>query len=237
MISTSELLELKVKALDGEVGNLRDLVFDDSDWTVRELIADAGGRLFGRRVAIDPDDALEPDVLSAVLPVELTREQVKNNPAPEPVILPEGPPSEEVLAWNKSNALAAVPENLLLAGATLPAQPLATEPAPAPILHLHKLKDVTDYEVWAGEERCGTLTGFLVDPVAWDLPLALVSLIDDGPTVLLPTRLIKEVYATERVMRTYLQPSVLRNATIYDPRVLDEHAYLPAVADYYGTRA
>jgi len=173
--------------------------------------------------------------VAGVLPVELTKEQVKNSPAGLAKALSDEPLDEDILAWNQSNALAAIPENLLLGGATVPSQPLATEPAP-PSLHLRSLDDVSGYEVWAGDDHAGILTGFLIDPIAWDLPLALVQLDGAGaPVVLLPTRLIADLGWPERIVRTYLETSVLRNAPVYDPRVLDERAYLPTVADYYTT--
>jgi hypothetical protein len=235
LISTGELLELKLRAQDGEIGSVRDLIFHDLDWSIRELIADTGGWLFGRRVGIDPDFVLEPDLVAGVLPLELTKEQVKNSPAGIAKALSDESVDEDILAWNQSNALAGIPENLLLAGATVPVQPLPTEPAP-PSPHLRSLDDVNGYEVWAGDNQSGTLTGFLIDPIAWDLPLALVQLDGVGtPVVLLPTRLIADLGWPERIVHTYLEPSVLRNAPVYDPRVLDERAYLPTVADYYTT--
>jgi hypothetical protein len=227
---------LKLRATDGDVGSLRDLIFHDTDWSIRELIADTGGWLFGRRIRLDPDSVLEPDIVAGALPLELTKDQVKNSPdATKPA--PSDPQSEDIIAWNKSNAVAAIPENLLLAGAALPVQPLAAVPDSGN-LHLRSLEEMTGYEVWAGDHHTGTLTGFLVDPIAWDLPLALVQIDggDEAPVVLLPTRLIAGLGWPDRVARTYLNASVLRSAPVYDARVLDERVYLPAVADYYSTR-
>jgi len=236
LISTGELFELKLRATDGDVGHVRDLIFHDGDWAIRELIAETGGWLFGRRVSIDPDDVLEPDVVAGVLPLDLTKEQVKSRPAAAARDAHDGPTSEEILAWNQSNAMAAVPENMLLAGATVPVQPLSTE-MPPPNVHLRSLRDIIDYEVWARDDMAGILKGFLVDPIAWDLPIALVQLDSgDGTVVLLPTRLIADLGWPERIVRTYFDPSVLRDAPVYDPRVLDERVYLPTVADYYSTR-
>jgi len=113
LISTGELLELKLRARDGDIGSVRDLIFHDGDWSIRELIADTGGWLFGRRVGIDPDVVLEPDLVAGVLPVELTKDQVKNSPAMTKALSDE-PVDEDILAWNQSNALATIPENLLL---------------------------------------------------------------------------------------------------------------------------
>jgi len=236
VISTNELLGLKLRAQDGEIGSPHDLIFSDIDWTIRELVVETGGWLFGHRVSIDPDVVLEPDIVAGVLPIELTREQVKNSPAVSNKMPLNDPRSEEILAWNKSNAMAAIPENLLLAGATVPAQPLASD-VRAPGLHMRSLSDVAGFEVFAGDDQAGTLTGFLIDPIAWDLPLAMVTLSGaDAPPVLLPTRLIADLGWPERVARTYLELSVIQNAPPYDPRVLDERVYLPEVVDYYSTR-
>jgi len=234
LLSVKDLDGFVLSARDGEIGGVRDLIFHDNDWSIRELIAETGGWLFGRRVSIDPDVVLEPDLVAGVLPLELTKDEVKNSP-PGSSKSPDEPVSEDIIAWNQSNAMASVPENLLLGGATVPAQPLVTEPQP-PSLHLRSLDDVTGYEVWAADDAVGTLVGFLIDPIAWDLPLALVQLDgDNAPVVLLPTRLIGDLGWPERTVRTYLDPTVLRNAPVYDPRVLDERAYLPTVADYYTT--
>jgi hypothetical protein len=236
LISTNDLLQLKLRAQDGDTGSVSDVVFNDGDWAIREFIVDTGGRLFGRRVSIDPDEVLEPDLVNGVLPLELTKEQVKNGPAGVSRSPADEPASEAILAWNESNAMAALPENVLLGGATVPAQPLLTE-TPPPGMHLRSLSEFDDYVVMADDEAVGKLAGFLVDPIAWDLTLALVQLDSaEGPTVLLPTRLIADLGWPEHLVRTFLDGSTLRNAPVYDPRVLDERVYLPAVADYYSTR-
>ena len=236
MISTRDLLQLKLRAQDGEIGRVSDIVFHDGDWAIREFIVETGGWLFGRRVSIDPDEVLEPDLVNGVLLLELTKEQVKNAPPGVAKSPADEPASEEILAWNESNAMAALPENVLLGGATVPAQPLPLQ-APPPGMRLRSLSEFDDYTVLANDEEAGRLAGFLVDPIAWDLTMALVQLdTADGPTVMLPTRLIAELGWPQHVVRTLIDASTLRNAPVYDPRVLDERVYLPAVADYYSAR-
>jgi hypothetical protein len=230
VISTIDLLELKLRALDGDIGKVCDLVFHDNDWAIHGLIADTGGWPFGRKVGIDPDVLDEPDVAAGVLPLELTKDQVKDAPPFEPGALTS--PSADVVAWNQSNALPGIPETVLLAGATVPTQPLTSEAPPGQ--HLRNLEDVLGSVITAGEEPTGRLAGFLIDPIAWDMPLALVELDAGGPAVLLPTRLIATVSWPERTLHTFIAADVLHNAPVYDPRVLDERIYLPAVADYYS---
>ena len=233
MISTTDLFQLRVQAADGDMGSVLDVIFHDADWRVRDIVVDTGAWVFGRRIRLDPGDVLEPDLAAGILPLHLSKEQVKNSP---PASRDDGRVAGEILTWTESNTAASMPQTLLLGGAALPAQPLETQ-TPAPNLHLRSVRDLLGYAVIAGEDEAGTLESFLVDPIAWDLPVALVRL--DAPeqrTVLLPTRLVADVGWPERVLRTYLNASVLRNAPAYDARVLDERLYLPAVTDYYATR-
>src|SRR5215471_3784696 len=94
MLSTIELLKLRVRAHDGEVGSVRDLTFSDADWTVRDLDLDTGAWIFGRRVRIDPDAVVDVDAATGVLELSLTREEVKT--------LPDASTDEDVLRWHES---------------------------------------------------------------------------------------------------------------------------------------
>jgi hypothetical protein len=43
-----------LRARDGEVGRVDEILFDEEQWTVRYLVVDAGGWLHGRSVLIAP---------------------------------------------------------------------------------------------------------------------------------------------------------------------------------------
>src|SRR3569832_2210711 len=49
-----ELTGSKLAALDGEIGHVKDIYFDDQSWTVRYLVADTGHWLPDRRVLLSP---------------------------------------------------------------------------------------------------------------------------------------------------------------------------------------
>jgi uncharacterized protein YrrD len=70
----------RIVALDGEIGKVCDLYFDDVDWVVRYLIVDTGVWLPGRKVMISPQavDSIDHK-LHAVL-VSLTRERIQGSP-------------------------------------------------------------------------------------------------------------------------------------------------------------
>ena len=219
MLSTIELLRLRVRARDGEVGSVRDLTFSDADWTVRDLDLDTGAWIFGRRVRIDPDAVVDVDAATGMLELALTREEVK--------ALPDASTDEDILRWHESQTVVQAPETMASGGTT---------PAPVnPDAALHSLRDVLDYSVVCEDRPAGVLVGFLIDTVAWDLTLALVRLNDSEAMVLLPTRLITAISWPERMMQTSIEAARLRSAPAYDPRIQDERVFLPIVTDYYAT--
>jgi len=76
-----ELFGYTIKASDDDnMGTVYDFYFDAEDWEIRYLVIDIGSWLFGRRVLIAPDAMQKPDWEAKVLPVNLTKAQVKDSP-------------------------------------------------------------------------------------------------------------------------------------------------------------
>jgi sporulation protein YlmC with PRC-barrel domain len=76
----TRLLGSRIIALDGEIGKVCDLYFDDVEWVVRYLVVDTGLWLPGRKVLISSHAVDSIDhVLHAAL-VSLTRERIHGSP-------------------------------------------------------------------------------------------------------------------------------------------------------------
>jgi len=71
---------LTIAAVDGDLGSVADLYFDDLSWTVRYLVVDTGTWLPGRQVLISPLSVREAG--DKIL-VALTQAQVKDSPPVE----------------------------------------------------------------------------------------------------------------------------------------------------------
>ena len=69
-----------IRATDGLIGHVKDYYFDDEAWVVRYLVVEAGSRLSSRKVLISPVAIGQPNWTDKVLPVSITRKQVKNSP-------------------------------------------------------------------------------------------------------------------------------------------------------------
>jgi hypothetical protein len=78
--SVKDMQDYAIRATDGTIGHVKDLYFDDEAWVVRYLIVDTGGWLSNRKVLISPFAIGHPDWAQKILPVSITKEQVKNSP-------------------------------------------------------------------------------------------------------------------------------------------------------------
>ena len=73
----------KLGASDGEIGHVKDFYFDDRNWAVRYLVADTGSWMPGRLVLISPQAFGNLYQGGKMLFVNLTRQQIENNPSIE----------------------------------------------------------------------------------------------------------------------------------------------------------
>lgn len=78
--SLEHLFGYTILAQDGDVGSVRDALFDDQSWEVRYLMIDTGKWLPGRKVVIPPQELGEPNWEEQRIPTSMTREQVKRSP-------------------------------------------------------------------------------------------------------------------------------------------------------------
>ena len=75
-----DLENYAIGATDGSIGHVQDLYFDDEAWVVRYLVVDTGDWLLSRQVLITPMSIRYANWADRLLPVTLTKEQVKNSP-------------------------------------------------------------------------------------------------------------------------------------------------------------
>ena len=78
--SMKDLKDYAIHATDGIIGQVKDFYFDDKAWVIRYLVVDTGSWLSSRKVLISPIAIGQPDWANKVLPVSITKEQVKNSP-------------------------------------------------------------------------------------------------------------------------------------------------------------
>jgi hypothetical protein len=77
---STDLERFVIAATDGTVGHIEDFYFDDGAWVIRYLVVGTGTWLSSRKVLISPIAVGHPDWAAKLLPVSITKEQVKNCP-------------------------------------------------------------------------------------------------------------------------------------------------------------
>ena len=80
MFKATDLHGVRLAAMDGPIGEVEDLFFDDELWTVRYLVVNTGGWLSGRHVLISPASVQQVDIANGRVIVILTRQQVQDSP-------------------------------------------------------------------------------------------------------------------------------------------------------------
>ena len=78
--SLQDLHGYAIRATDGVIGHVKDVYFDDHNWAVRFFVVETGSWLSSRKVLVSRFAIGEPDWAARVLPVSITREQVRGSP-------------------------------------------------------------------------------------------------------------------------------------------------------------
>jgi hypothetical protein len=78
--NTTDLVGYVIGATDGTIGHVKDFYFDDAAWVIRYLVVDTGAWLSSRNVLISPFAIGHPNWSEKILPVSITKEQVKSSP-------------------------------------------------------------------------------------------------------------------------------------------------------------
>ncbi len=234
--SVKDLKGYTMRATDGEIGKVKEFLFDDQAWTVRYMVADTGGWLTGRRVLISPNALLGSDWENEQLPVSLTRSQVEDAPS----IYEDQPVSRQYEAeysdyygypyyWGGAYAGFA-PTYALGAstGAYTGGAPSGVRWPQAPTdrgergdPHLRSTREVKGYDIRARDGEIGHLDDFLVDDGSWAIEGMVVATRDwlPGKKVVIWPGQIEEVNWMERHVAVRLTRGEVESAPEYDDTI------------------
>jgi hypothetical protein len=221
-ILLSALPHWKVKAHDGEVGSIADVLFDDRAWGARYLVIEAGGWLDSRRVLLSPASVRRPAGEIGLLTADITREQVRSAPG----IDTDQPVSRHMEAahalhygyspdWANGTMWSAgvypgvvpvVPADIAKEVTGDPAEDerraLAHEKAAAQT-HLRSGNEIAGYRLEATDGDAGDIDDLVIDIETW----AIAGLVVDtrrwwpGGRVVLPPSAVTGIVWKDRVVR------------------------------------
>ncbi len=82
--SFNEVSRYRINAVDGHIGHVEDLIFDDENWHIVYMVADTKNWLPGGSVLVAVKWLKEIDWAGSEVTVDLSREKIKNSPAYDP---------------------------------------------------------------------------------------------------------------------------------------------------------
>ena len=235
-----DILGFTLGAIDGEIGRAKDLYFDDQSWTVRYLVADTCKWLTLRQVLISPFAVQGFRDADKVVPLNLTRAQIKGSPS----IDEDAPLSRQFeleyygyygwpLYWQGPG---------LWGPSALPVPGLGTVTPAAERLehhgdtHLRSVSEVKGYHFEALDGEIGHVEDFILDDQDWVIRYLVADTRNwwPGKKVLLPPAWATNVDWARSSVHVNLAREVIKGAPEYDPSVPISRGYEASLFDYYS---
>lgn len=243
--------ECTIGATDGDIGQVKDLYFDDQSWTARYFVVDTGSWLSGRTVLVSPIAMRQADWPAHRLPAALTREQVRNSPG----IDTDKPVSRqhevEMLgyygyayywggtgSWGGGMAPTALdPGSAASLGNAVGPQAVADQGDQASRArqredqreddtHLRSCSAVVGYHIAATDGEVGHVEGYLIDDETWTIRYLVVDTSNWwlGHQVLVAPQWIAGVHWSDRTVSVDLSRAAVQASPDYEPSaILDRH--------------
>lgn len=246
----ADLKLFSIRAEDGPIGRVSELLVSDETWTVRYVVVDTGEGILAERVLLSPLAFGTPNGPAKVLPVGLTRNQVRNAPmasTEEPVSRHRERELHDYYGWPYYWVGGPIWGPFLTPGelsrAQLERAPLspeaeaevdAHEPPSDP--HLRSTNEVEGYRFEALDGELGHVEDFVVDDVDWRVKYFEIATRNwwPGKKVLLPAKHVAEVRWDERHVRADLRRQAVKEAPRFDDASPISEDVEKGLAKHYG---
>lgn len=240
LYSFSAMKGNELGALDGNIGGVRDFLFEDDGWEIRYLVADTGVWLPGRKVLLSPASLRDPDWTSHTIPVDLTKERIKNSPD----ITTDQPVSQQMQAtlaayygWPLSPTFPSMPVGEFIPPPITDVGSIAIAPEP-PLKgpQLRSCQEVVGYTIMASDGETGDVEDFVIDTAGWKISLVVVDTGKwlPGRKVLLAAKNMRHLSWDDRSLSVSLTREQVQGSPEYDPETPVNVEYHKRVLDYYG---
>lgn len=198
--SLEDVIDASVMATDGEIGKVRNFLFDDQSWAIRYLVVNVRSWLSRKDVVISVSAIDQPDWNAQAFRTQLTKEQVRQSPdvdSTKPVSRQQEIAMREAFGWPAywENPNVEFPSAQAPAGRKFPVKS-PDDP------HLRSAENVKGYQVWAKDGEMGLLENFIVDEASWHIGYLDLKAGDwlHRRSVLVPTRWVESIdWASHRV--------------------------------------
>lgn len=255
MLRNAKTLERhELLARDGTIGHVKDLYFDDQQWSVRYFVVDAGSWLLSRHVLISPLAVGLPDWEKKVLPVSLTKEQVKNSPGidtEKPVSRQHETTLSDYYGWPYywadpvytalafAGPMGAMPSAAAVSTDVERAMALDAEAAVGHEQHDPHLRSVNallGHHVQAQDGAIGHVEDVLVEDRTWEIRYLVINTGNwlPGKKVVVAPLWISDVSWKGSNIFVDLSREAVQRSPAYDPHAVVDARYADRLHDHYG---
>jgi hypothetical protein len=244
--SVKSLEGFSIGATDGAIGKVKDFYFDDEAWVIRYAVVSTNAWL-GHEVLISPYSLGQADWAEEVLPVTITKDQVKHSPG----IDTDKPISRQYETsylgyygypyywggtglWGERD----YPGTMLTGMGSSAFRGYLRAPSAGPNAdpHLRSCNAVIGYHIHARDGEIGHVQGFLVDDYLWSVRYLIVNTSNwwVGHQVLVSPEWIQDVSWSESKVTIDLARQAIKDAPAYDESALIDRDAELRIYNHYG---
>jgi uncharacterized protein YrrD len=257
LCNTNNLKGFVIQGLDGEIGHINDLYFDDDAWVVRYFVAETRSLLSSRKVLLSPMALQEPHWEDRMLKVSLTQGQAQGSPAVDfgqPVTREQ---EAQYLAYSGLHAywdghglwgdsmypFNVVPDYIAsradwTARQREDALSLRTEGARkrSASPHLRSCEAVLGYHVHTRDGDSGHIADILVDDVTWAIRYLVVDTSNwwTSHKVLIAPAWISALHWDSETVSTDLSRDAIYSSPAFDPNAVLDRAWELRLHEHYS---
>jgi hypothetical protein len=257
--NSSAIKGYAIKANDGRIGTVSDLLFDDQSWLIRWMVVDTGTWLSDRKLLLPTLVLGHPDEQAREFSVRLTKQQVKDSPdinAERPVSRQMEGDIYDYYGWNpywnagvnmggyamggyggygySPDTLAALPSGGPRRSAELEEIAAARRRNDDP--HLRSIEVVTGYHIHATDGEIGHVDDFLVADADWSIHYLVADTKNwlPGKKVLISPRSVRDIDWADKLVNLDVVRQTVKDSPTYDGSTTVDRAYERNYHKYYS---
>jgi len=237
--SAKSLRDYHIHATDGNVGRIKDFLFDGEAWVIRYAVVDTSEWLPGRNVLLIPDVLGVPSMEGQVLPVDLTRSQVRDSPdieADKPVSRQHEVDLFEYFGWSPYWGAGRGGSGKVATRGV--AQGAKTDRPPSGDPRLRSMREVAGYSLHASDGQIGHVEDFVIDDESWIIRYIVVDTRNwlPGKKVIISPDWVSAIDWQTRTVSLEHSKDEVSSSPPYDPNQPVNRQYEVRLYDYYGRR-
>ena len=247
LLALSALKGYTVAARDGDIGTIRDVLFDDKTWTIRWLVVDTGTWLSTRKVLIQPSSVEKIDYQSEAVFFALTMAQIEASPdlsSDEPVSRQMEDRLYDYYDWDPYwggsffglNTFGVPVGTYGLNAASRDFDRRDVIPDELSDPHLRSAVEVTGYHINATDGTVGHVENFLFSDESWDIRYRIIDTKNWWPAkhVLLSPYTVRDIDVVGRELDVSVTRDLIKTSPPWDPAKAIVQAYEEGLHHHYG---